>query len=39
MNEQDRQKKRALVAIQLVIYGYLAIMIVIQLRLSVQRDW
>jgi hypothetical protein len=39
MNEQDRQKKRALIAIQLVIYGYLALMIVIQLRLSVQRDW
>lgn len=39
MNEQDRQKRRALIAIQLVIYGYLALMILIQLRLWAQRDW
>jgi len=39
MNEQDRKKKTALVVIQVVIYGYLALMIAIQLRLSLQRDW
>ena len=39
VNEQDRKKRRALIVLQLVIYGYLALMIAIQLRLSVQRDW
>lgn len=39
MNEQDRKKRRALIVLQLVIYGYLGLMIAIQLRLSVQRDW
>jgi hypothetical protein len=39
MNEQDRRKRRALVVLQLVIYGYLLLMFVIQLRLWAQRDW
>jgi hypothetical protein len=39
MNEQDRQKRRALVVLQLVIYGYLLLMIAIQLHLWAQRDW
>jgi hypothetical protein len=39
MNETDRQKRRALIILQVVIYGYLALMIVIQLRLWSQRNW
>jgi hypothetical protein len=39
MNEQDRQKRRALIILQVVIYGYLALMIAIQLRLWSQRHW
>jgi len=39
VNEQDRAKRRALLVLQLVIYGYLALMIVIQLRLWSQRGW
>ena len=39
MNEQDRAKKRALVVLQLVIYGYLLVMFLIQLRLYAQRNW
>jgi hypothetical protein len=39
MNQQDRQKRRALVVLQLVIYGYLLLMFAIQLHLWAQRDW
>jgi hypothetical protein len=39
MNEQDRKKRRALVMLQVVIYGYLLIMFLIQLRLYAQRNW
>ena len=39
MNEQDRTKKRALVVLQLVIYGYLLVMFLIQLRMYAQRNW
>ena len=39
MNEQDRAKKRALVAIQLVIYSYLLVMFLIQMRMYAQRNW
>jgi len=39
MNEQDRQKRRALVVLQVVIYGYLLLMIDIQLHLWSQRNW
>ena len=39
MNEQDRQRKRALVVVQLVIYGYLITMFLLQLRLWSQRGW
>jgi hypothetical protein len=39
MNEQDRKKRRALVMLQVVIYGYLLLMFVIQLRLYAQRNW
>lgn len=39
MNEQDRKKRRALIVLQVVIYGYLGLMILIQLRMWSQRDW
>jgi hypothetical protein len=39
MNEQDRQRKRALVVFQVVIYGYLLTMFVIQLYMYSQRNW
>lgn len=39
MNEQDRAKRRALLLFQLVIYGYLLTMFLIQLRMWSQRDW
>jgi hypothetical protein len=39
MIQQDREKRRALVVLQLVIYGYLLLMFAIQLRLWSQRDW
>lgn len=39
MNEEDRQRKRALVVVQVVIYGYLATMFIVQLRLWSQRGW
>jgi hypothetical protein len=39
MIEQDRKKRRALVMLQVVIYGYLLVMFLIQLRLYAQRNW
>jgi len=39
MNEQDRNRKRALIVFQVAIYGYLLAMFLIQLRMSFQRDW
>ncbi len=39
MNQQDLAKRRALLVLQLVIYGYLELMIVIQLRLWSLRGW
>jgi len=39
MNEQDRTKKRALVVLQVVIYGYLLGMFLLQMRLYAQRNW
>ena len=39
MNEEDRKRKRALVVVQVVIYGYLFTMFCIQLRLYSQRGW
>jgi hypothetical protein len=39
MNQQDRDRKRALVVFQVAIYGYLALMIAIQLHLWAQRSW
>jgi hypothetical protein len=39
VNEQDRQRRRALVAFQIFAYGYLALMLVIQLSMYSQRNW
>ena len=39
MNEQDRKKRRALIVLEIVIFGYLLIMFLIQLRLYAQRNW
>ena len=39
MNQQDRDRKRALVHFQVVVYGYLLAMFLIQLRMWSQRGW
>lgn len=39
MNERDRQKKRALIAFQIFIYGYLAIQFGVQLSMSITRHY
>jgi hypothetical protein len=39
MHQQEREKRRALVVLQVVIYGYLLMMFILQLRLWAQRDW
>jgi hypothetical protein len=39
MNEQDRQRRRALMVFQVAIYGYLLLMFAIQLYMYSQRNW
>ncbi|NQE68951.1 hypothetical protein NG2371_03415 [Nocardia gamkensis] len=39
MNRQDRQRKRALIVFQVVMYGFLLTMFLIQLNMSFSRDW
>lgn len=39
MNEQDRRRKRALIVFQIVIYGALLTMFLIQLQMLFARDW
>jgi len=39
MNQQDRAKRRALVVLEIVIFGYLLLMFLIQLRMWSQRGW
>jgi len=39
MDEQDRRRKRALVVVQVVIYGYLLVMFLVQLYMRSQRNW
>jgi hypothetical protein len=39
MNLQDRRRKRALIAFQIVIYGFLLSMFLIQLHMSFVRHW
>ena len=39
MNKQDRDRRRALILFQVVVYGYLLAMFLIQLRMWSQRNW
>lgn len=39
MDEQDRRRKRGLIAFQVVIYGVLIAMFAIQLQMYLTRDW
>lgn len=39
MNEEDRRKKRGLIAFQIFIYGLLIAMFLIQLQMYFTRDW
>ena len=39
MNDEDRKRKRALAVVQVVIYGYLLMMFLIQLYMRSQRNW
>lgn len=39
MDAQEQKRKRALIAFQIFIYGYLAVMCAIQLYMSFVRGW
>ncbi len=39
MNEQDKQRRRALIGFQIFIYGYLLIQFGIQLTMWATRSW
>ena len=39
MDQQERKRKRALIILQVVIYGYLLSMFLIQLYMSIARGW
>jgi hypothetical protein len=39
ISTRDRRRRRALIVFQIVIYGYLLVMFLIQLRMYSQRDW
>jgi hypothetical protein len=39
VNEQDRKRKRALIAFQIFAYGWLLAMFLIQLYMSFERGW
>ena len=39
MKEQERKRKRALIAFQIVAYGWLLAMFLIQLYMSFERGW
>lgn len=39
MSQQDRRRWRAMVAVQIVCYGYLLVMFLIQLHMASVRDW
>jgi hypothetical protein len=39
MDQQERKRKRALIVIQILIYGYLLTMFSIQLYMSFARGW
>jgi hypothetical protein len=39
MDDQDRRKRRGLIAFQIVIYGLLIALFLIQLQMYLTRDW
>lgn len=39
ISQQDRRRKRALIIFQILIYGYLLMMFLIQLNMSAERGW
>jgi hypothetical protein len=39
ISERDRRRRRALIVFQLVCYGYLLVMFLIQLHMYSVRDW
>jgi hypothetical protein len=39
MDQRERKRKRALIVFQVVIYGYLLVMFLIQLYMSFSRGW
>jgi hypothetical protein len=39
ISERDRRRRRALIVLQIVCYGYLLAMFLVQLRMSFVRDW
>jgi hypothetical protein len=39
ISDQDRKRKRALIAFQILCYGYLLTMFLIQLNMYATRDW
>lgn len=39
MSKQDRRRWRAMVAFQVLCYGYLLVMFLIQLHMASTRDW
>lgn len=39
ISERDRRRRRALIAFQIVAYGYLLVMFPIQLHMASVRDW
>ena len=39
VSQQERRRRRALIVFQIVIYGYLLTMFLIQLHMASVRDW
>jgi hypothetical protein len=39
ISERDRRRRRALIVLQVVCYGYLLVMFLIQLHMYSVRDW
>jgi predicted nucleic acid-binding Zn ribbon protein len=39
VDQKERQRKKALIVLQIVIYGYLLVMFLIQLYMSFARGW
>jgi hypothetical protein len=39
ISEQDRRRRRALIVLQIVCYGYLLAMFLVQLHMASVRDW